>query len=151
MKEIKNPIRIDRDNGNIIVSKPYLAKANIVGTKEFLALEEVRAAYPNYDVVARSIRKNPNQNRRHLKISYPYMEKYISLHEKAEERMKEYREMRLRAECQVSSFSDVKKWFVACYSEIDDFTPEDFERECENADGGEPQNKGFGDLLAVGM
>ena len=149
MKAIKNPIRIDRDNKRIVVSKAFLAKANVHGTKEYETLEKVRTDYPDYAVEARSIRKNPNQNRRHLRISYPYIEKYISLHENAEKRMKEYLEMRLRADCQVSSFSDVKKWFVACYPEIDDFTPEDFKRECENADGGEAQNGRFDRLLAV--
>ena len=149
MKTIKNPIRIDREHDKIVVSKSFLAKANIHGTKEYEILENVRAAYPDYGVEARSIRKNPNQNRRHLKISYAYIEKYISLHENAEERMKEYCEMRLRAECQVSSFSDVKKWFVTYYPEIDDFTPEDFKRECENVDGGGAKNGRFDELLAI--
>ena len=43
--------------------------------------------------------------------------------------MKEYEEMRFRAECHEVPFSEVKKWFIACYPEIDDFTPEDFKKE----------------------
>ena len=125
MKAVKQPIRINRECSEILVSKPFLAKANIVGTMEFDALEKVRASYPSYTVKARTIAKS-NKKRPHLKVSYAYMEKYIKLHEKAEERMAEYREMRLRAECQMATFADVKKWFVALYPEIDDFTPEEF-------------------------
>mgnify|MGYP006992232165 CR=1 FL=1 len=57
--------------------------------------------------------------------------------------MKEYLEMRLRAECQMSTFAEVKKWFVACYPEIDDFTPEEFKLERENVDGGKGKNDRF--------
>ena len=61
-------------------------------------LEEARAAYPNFKVVPRSIAKS-NKMRPHLRVSYAYMERYILSHEKAEERMKEYKEIRFRAEC----------------------------------------------------
>jgi hypothetical protein len=61
------------------------------------------------------------------------MERYIASHEKAEKRMKEYEEMRFRSECHEVPFSEVKKWFIACYPEIDDFTPEDFKKECSSA------------------
>ena len=147
MKTVKNPIRIDRENGRILVSKPFLNKANVFGTKEYRMLEEVRTAYPNYEVSGRSINSQGN-NSPHKRVSYPFMERYIQSHEHAQKRMKEYLEMRLRAECQMSSFADVKKWFVACYPEIDDFTPEDFKLECENVDGGEGKNDRFKDLLA---
>ncbi len=149
MKIVKTPIRIDRDNEIILVSKPFLNKANVFGTKEYRTLEEVRAAYPNYEVSARSINSTGN-NQPHQRVSYAYMEKYIQCHENAEKRMAEYREMRLRAECQMATFMDVKKWFVACYPEIDDFTPEDFKNESKNADGGEAKNGRFDELLAAG-
>ena len=130
MKPIKNPIRINRQDAKIEVSKAFLKRANLYGTSESHTLEDVRAAYPNFAVVPRSIAKS-NKKRPHLKVSYAYMERYILSHEKAEERMKEYQEMRFRAECQEKTFSKVKEWFVALYPEIDDFTPEDFKREQE--------------------
>ena len=130
MKPIQRPIRINRPEQTMFVSKPFLKRANLYGTEESKMLEEARAAYPNFKVVPRSIAKS-NKKRPHLKVSYAYMERYILSHEKAEERMKEYQEMRFRAECQEKTFSKVKEWFVALYPEIDDFTPEDFKREQE--------------------
>ena len=128
MKPIQRPIRINRPEQTIFVSKPFLKRANLYGTEESKILEEARAAYPNFKVVPRSIAKS-NKKRPYLRVSYAYMERYISSHEKAEERMKEYKEMRFRAECHEVPFSEVKKWFIACYPEIDDFTPEDFKKE----------------------
>lgn len=131
MKPIKNPIRINRANAKIEVSKAFLKRANLYGTSESLTLEKVRVAYPDFEVIGRSIAKS-TAKRPYLRVSYAYMERYISSHEKAEERMKEYKEMRFRAECHEVPFSEVKKWFIACYPEIDDFTPEDFKKEKEN-------------------
>lgn len=128
MKPIQRPIRINRPDQTIFVSKPFLKRANLYGTEESKMLEEARAAYPDFKVVPRSIAKS-NKKRPYLRVSYAYMERYISSHEKAEERMKEYEEMRFRAECHEVPFSEVKKWFIACYPEIDDFTPEDFKKE----------------------
>lgn len=128
MKPIQRPIRINRPEQTIFVSKPFLKRANLYGTEESKMLEEARAAYPDFKVVPRSIAKS-NKKRPYLRVSYAYMERYISSHEKAEERMKEYEEMRFRAECHEVPFSEVKKWFIACYPEIDDFTPEDFKKE----------------------
>ena len=130
MKPIKNPIRINRPDQTIFVSKPFLKRANLYGTEESRMLEEARVAYPNFKVVPRSIAKS-SKVRPHIKVTYNYMERYIATHEKAEERMKEYRDIRFRAECQHKTFSKVKEWFVALYPEIDDFTPEDFKREQE--------------------
>lgn len=132
MKPIQRPIRINRPEQTIFVSKPFLKRANLYGTEESKMLEEARAAYPDFKVVPRSIAKS-NKKRPYLRVSYAYMERYISSHEKAEERMKEYEEMRFRAECHEVPFSEVKKWFIACYPEIDDFTPEDFKKEKETA------------------
>ena len=128
MKPIQRPIRINRPEQTIFVSKPFLKRANLYGTEESKMLEEARAAYLDFKVVPRSIAKS-NKKRPYLRVSYAYIERYISSHEKAEERMKEYEEMRFRAECHEVPFSEVKKWFIACYPEIDDFTTEDFKKE----------------------
>lgn len=130
MKHIKNPIRINRANAKIEVSKVFLKRANLYGTSESITLEKVRAAYPEFEVVGRSITKS-NTKRPYLRVSYAYMERYIASHANSNMRMKEYKEMRFRAECHEVPFSEVKKWFIACYPEIDDFTPEDFKREQE--------------------
>ena len=88
MNPIKRPIRINRPEQTIFVSKPFLKRANLYGTEESKMLEEVRAAYPNFKVVPRSIAKS-NKKRPYLRVSYAYMERYISSHENAEKRMKD--------------------------------------------------------------
>jgi hypothetical protein len=127
MKTIKNPIRIIRQDKTILVSKAFLKRANLFGTEESKMLEDARSAYSDFKVVPRSITKSKTV-RPHLKLSYAYMERYIATHEKAKERMEEYKEIRFKADCQSKAFSKVKEWFVACYTEIDDFTPEDYEK-----------------------
>lgn len=148
MKTIKNPIRIQREDRTILVSKAFLKRADLFGTDEFKLLEEARSAYPDFKVVPRSIAKS-DKVRPHLRLSYERMEKYISTHDHAKERMREYEEIRFKAECQSKTFSKVVEWFMACYSEIDDFTPEQFEKVCENVDGGEGKNDRLNDLLAI--
>ena len=129
MKSIKNPIRINRAEQKIEVSKPFLKRANLFGTEESSTLESVRAAYPNYQVVGRSIKKADNEHYRGL--TYNYMEEYISKHKDAEKRMAEYNEIRFRAQCHDLRYAHIKKWFLSAYPQIDDFTPEDYKRECE--------------------
>ena len=68
MKAIKNPIRINRPNAKIEVSKAFLKRANLYGTSESLTLEKVRAAYPEFEVVGRSIAKS-NTKRPYLMTS----------------------------------------------------------------------------------
>ena len=55
-----------------------------------------------------------------------------SKHPKAEERKKELDEMILRARCHLEKYGNVKKWFLAAYPDISDFTPEDFKKEIES-------------------
>jgi hypothetical protein len=43
--------------------------------------------------------------------------------------MAEFDEMRLRAKCHTISYAKVKKWFLEAYPDIDDFTPEDYQKE----------------------
>ena len=88
MKPIQRPIRINRPEQMIFVSKPFLKRANLYGTEESKMLEEARAAYPDFKVVPRSISKS-NKKRPYLRVSYAYMERYISSHENAEKRMKD--------------------------------------------------------------
>jgi hypothetical protein len=54
------------------------------------------------------------------------MYEYVSKHPKAEERKKELDEMILRARCHLEKYGNVKKWFLAAYPDISDFTPADF-------------------------
>ena len=55
------------------------------------------------------------------------MREYISRHPHAKERSEELEEMILRAKCHLEKYGNVKKWFLAAYPDISDFTPAEFE------------------------
>jgi len=125
MKSVKNPIKINFLNRTIVISKSFAVKASVVTSKEYRDLTDVQASYPEYKIEVRQIKKNPNKET-YPNLTYAYMEYYISTHPHAEERMAEYKETRLRAECHAMRYGFVKKWFLAAYPQIDDYTPQQF-------------------------
>lgn len=125
MKSVKNPIKINFANGTIVISKSFSVKASITTTKEYRDLAEVQASFPNYKIVVRAIKKNSSKET-YPHLTYAYMEHYIATHPHAKERMAEYQECRLRAECHAMRYGHVKSWFLSAYPQIDDFTPQQF-------------------------
>ena len=118
---VKNPIKIDRSTGKIIVNKDYLRRADSFGTAEYFNLEEVRKAYPTFTVEARSIaKKEDKENYRGL--TYEYMEAYI---EKFKPELKEeYETMCFRANCHTIRYANIKKWFLSACPEVNSFVIE---------------------------
>ena len=133
MKEAKRPIKVNYAERTIIVSRPFAIRAANPKSSEYHQLTDVQTAYPEYDIVIRTI-KQP-QIDRHKGLTYSYMEYYITTHENAEARMAEYNEIRLRADCHDMKYGNIKKWFLSAYPKIDDFTPQDFKREQEEQVG----------------
>lgn len=125
MKSVKNPIKINFSKRKIVISKSFSVKASVVGTKEYLSLTDVQTSYPDYQIEVREIKKNSNKET-YPHLTYAYMERYISTHAHAKERMAEYEECRLRAECHKMKYGHVKSWFLSAYPQIDDFTPQQF-------------------------
>jgi hypothetical protein len=98
----------------------------IVGSKEYTLLQMAKADHPQYEVVLRHIKSNPEkQIYKHL--TYEYMREYIGKHPRAQERIKEFDEMTLRSRCHREKYAKVKEWFLAAYPDISDFTPAQFE------------------------
>ena len=129
MKQAKNPVKVNFDARKIMVSRSFAMRAASPNSKEYRMLTDIQTAYPNYIIEVRTIKKADNEHYKGL--TYSYMEHYIRTHDNAESRMKEYEEMRLRAKCHSMKYGSVKSWFLSAYPQIDDFTPEDFKRECE--------------------
>ena len=127
MKEAKNPIKVKHENKNIVISRPYSIRAAVPNTKEYKLLAEIKSIFSDYTIIIREIKKTPKESYKGL--TYSYMEHYIMTHDNAEARMAEYKEIRLRAECHDMKYGNIKKWFLSAYPKIDDFTPQDFERE----------------------
>ncbi len=129
MKQAKNPIKVNFVNHTIVVSRLFATRAADPKYAEYRQLTDVQKYYPSYEVVVRTIQQPSNEHYKGL--TYSYMEYYISTHERADERIKEYNEIRLRAQCHSASYGYIKKWFLQVYPQIDDFTPEDYKKQFE--------------------
>ena len=117
---MKNMLRIDRDNGLIIMDRTFSAKSSIVGSREYEMLTACCPANPTFTVVRRHIKKN-NDQERYKGLTYGYIENYIETHDSAEENMKTYKELRLIAECHSVRYPAIKKWFLETYPDVSKF------------------------------
>lgn len=122
---MKNTLKINHADGIIIMDRTFAKKAVDTRSAEYAHLQTVRRDYPEYKVIRRQIKKNPNKE--HWRgLTYKYMEDYISGHEEGENKiavLKEFNEKRLISECHSSShrYPVIKKWFLAKYPEIAEF------------------------------
>ena len=117
MRTVKNPIKIDRENRKIVVNKDFLRKADYFGTSESVQLEEVRKAYPNYEVIARTISKYEHKES-YEGLTYKYMEEYIE--ERHPELKEKYEDLRFRAKCHSIRYANIKKWFLEACKDVDE-------------------------------
>lgn len=137
---MKNWVKVDFENGLIIMDRTFAMKCRIVGSEEYNTLQRVRADYPLFRVERRQIKKNPNKET-WAGLTYGYMESYIRIHEDGEALdavMAEYNELKLISKCHTKSrrYAPIKSWFLAKYPEIAQFgLPKDeANEESENKD-----------------
>lgn len=130
---MKNYLKVDDRNRVLIMDRTFDKNRQIVGSKEYDLLQRAMQDHPQYSVVLRHIKTNPDK-RKYKHLTYNYMREYIVRHPNAEKRMEEFEEMTLRARCHVIKYPKVKEWFLAAYPEIDDFTPEDYLNELGEMD-----------------
>ena len=123
---MKNFLKVDDRNRRLIMDRMVDRNRTIVGSKEYTLLQMAKADHPQYEVVLRHIKTNP-EKMVYKHLTYDYMREYIIRHPHAKERMEEFDEMTLRARCHVETYGNVKKWFLAAYPDISDFTPAQFE------------------------
>ena len=93
---MKNYVKIDYANRQIIMDRTFSRLSKIVGSEEYNLLQRARQDYEGFHVVTRTIRRN-DKKECYRGLTYDYMERYILLHEKADERKKEFDELRLIA------------------------------------------------------
>lgn len=128
---MRNYIKVDDRNRRLIMDRAFDKNRRIVGSKEYNLLRMAMADHPQYEVVLRHIKTNP-EKRVYKNMTYDYMREYISKHPHAAERMAEFEEKTLRARCHFETYGNIKKWFLAAYPDISDFTPEQFKEEQES-------------------
>lgn len=117
---MKNYVRIDRANRQIVMDRTFARLSQIVGSEEYNRLQTARRDYEGFNVVTRTIRRN-DKKECYRGLTYDYMERYILRHDKADERKKEFDELRLIAECHSKRYPVIKQWFLQQYPEIAKF------------------------------
>lgn len=117
---MKNYVKIDYANRQIIMDRTFARLAKIVGSEEYNLLQTARRDYEGFHVVTRTIRRN-DKKECYRGLTYDYMERYILLHDKADERKKEFDELRLISKCHSKRYPVIKQWFLQQYPEISEF------------------------------
>lgn len=130
---MKNYVKIDYANRQIIMDRTFAKLAKIVGSEEYNRLQTARRDYEGFHVITRTIRRN-DKKECYRGLDYGYMERYILRHDKAEERMKEYKELRFISECHSKRYPVIKKWFLGQYPEIAQFGMPDIFDEAANGE-----------------
>ena len=120
-----NYAKIDHANRLIVMDRAFAKNSLIVGYPEYNQLQACRRDYPDYIVVRREIKRNPNQER-YKGLTYRYMEDYIMTHE-ARDTVKavldEFYEMQLisKGHSKPFRYPTIKKWFLERYPEFAEF------------------------------
>ena len=57
---MKNTLKLDHENGLIVMDRTFAQKAENTMSTEYAHLQNVRRDYPTYQVIRREIKKNPN-------------------------------------------------------------------------------------------
>ena len=122
---MKSPITIDFVNSIIIVNAAYAKKASNPFSQEYEQLQRVRADYPTYAVITRTIKKNPEKES-YKGLTYDYMRAYIMSHEEGMNRINvqmEFDELLLISQCHSSGrrYPVIKNWFLNKYPEVRDY------------------------------
>lgn len=126
---MKNYLRVDDRNRQLVMDRTFDKNRRIVGSTEYDLLQRAKADNPRYSVVLKHINTNP-EKKVYKHLTYKYMREYIKRHANHTARLKEFDEMVLRSKCHAIKYPKVKKWFLEAYPEIDDFTPEQYVEEC---------------------
>ena len=124
MITFENSIRINRNARTIEVTKTFDKAASRFGTREYEALQQVRKDYPSFTIVVKSVRTKVDH---FAGLTYDFMEKYITSHDNADERMATFMDLRAKSEEAQAfgygslSYGEIKAWFFRNYPEIEAF------------------------------
>ena len=106
----------------IVLSRSFAKSAEVVGSPEYLELQDCREKHPDFKVVSREFKKN-SQQERYKGLTYEYMVDYIIRHEQPEKKEEMLRKLSiLRQDVEGLSkghrYPIIKRWFLMSYPEI---------------------------------
>ena len=122
---MRNTLRVDHTRGLIIMDRTFAKLQQNTYSPEYTHLQQVRQDYPTYQVVQRTIKRNPEKET-YKGLTYDYMLNYIISHETKETRqavLEEFAELKLISECHAKGkrYPVIKNWFLEKYPVIKEF------------------------------
>ena len=117
---------INYSSRTIQMTKKFAKAAEKFGSDEYKNLQEARRDNPTFKVVIVA-RKAAEKKDNYKGLTYSYMEKYINAHDDAEEKMKEYKNLRglsdeaKEALAEPCSYNEIRAWFLNAYPAITKF------------------------------
>lgn len=120
-----NTLKINFVKMEIVMDRTFAKLSTDTNSEEYAHLQEVRRDYPDYKVITRKIKRNPDKET-YKGLTYEYMEDYILRHETEETALdviKEFNELRTISKCHKAGkrYPTIKKWFLNQYPEIAEF------------------------------
>lgn len=120
-----SPIAIDFINSTITINASFAKKASNPFSVEYAQLQKVRADYPTFTVLTRTIAKNAAKEC-YKGLTYDYMRAFIMSHENGEEKTKtllEFDELLFISQCHSKGrrYPTIKNWFLNKYPEVKEF------------------------------
>ena len=122
---MKNTLKMDFANNTIVMDRTFAKRSEDTHSDEYRHLQTVRKDYPDYKVVTRQIRRNPNK-KTYSGLTYAWMEDYMLKHgddAEVQKALSEYRKLRLIGSVQGKGkgYPVIKQWFLERYPEIEEF------------------------------
>ena len=121
---MKNTLKIDHSKRRIIMDRTFAKLSENTMSSEYAHLQRVRNDYPNYTVIRREIKKNPNKEC-WKGLTYDYMRSHIRRVEGENSKavLDELEEKILISECHSNChrYPVIKQWFLEKYPDIATF------------------------------
>lgn len=121
---MKNTLKVDHSKRMIIMDRTFAKLSENTMSSEYAHLQRVRNDYPDYAVIHREIKKNPNKEC-WKGLTYDYMRNHIRRVEGENSKavLDELEENILISECHSNChrYPVIKKWFLEKYPDIATF------------------------------
>lgn len=116
------------DNNEAQVSKTFAKNAKIYGSEEYRMWREFKAENPEYVMVVKTIKKNPDKET-NKNLTYENMKLYISVQDNAEALLIEFERELILSKVQSNPYRSVLAWFKKTFKDYDSY--KDFFKELE--------------------
>ena len=104
-------------NKTIVGTKSAINRANMGKNPEYTTLCEMLSAHPDFTVVEKQIKHNPNK-KKYNGLTLPRMKEYIKTQPNSKARLIEFEAIQKVAEAKGAKYPLTKKWFLATFPEF---------------------------------